>query len=81
MLYLWSPCITAGIEPALVVFLSVAIETEIAFNLPHDEYDLRGPRSVLFEVQRKAWSGRVLASHFLHGADTLASTGGGVMNA
>jgi hypothetical protein len=33
---------------------------------------------MLFKVQRKAWSGRVSASDFLHRTETLASTSGRV---
>jgi hypothetical protein len=48
-------------------------------NSPHDEYQLYGPCSMLFKVQRIAWSGRVSASDFLHRTETLASRSGRVM--
>lgn len=73
-------------------FLSVAPGShKRETHLPDDGYDLYGPRSVLLKVQRMAWrrSGRVglrghSASDFLfHGTDsteTVAGTGGGVMD-
>lgn len=53
----------------------------VRLNSPHDEYHLYGSCSMLFKVQRIAWSGRVSASHFLHGdgTETLASRSGRIM--
>jgi hypothetical protein len=51
-----------------------SINKVVGLSSPHDEYHLYGPCSMLFKVQRIARSGRVSATDFLHGAETLAGT-------
>ena len=60
------------------VSFSHSIKKVVGLNSPHDDHHLYGPCSMLFKVQRKACSGRVSASDFLHGTETLASTSGRV---
>ena len=60
------------------VSFSHRITKVVGLNTPHDEYHFYGPCSMLFKVQRITRSGRVLASDYPHGTETLASTSGRV---
>jgi hypothetical protein len=57
---------------------SHSIKKLVGLNSPHDEYHLYRPCSMLFKVQRIAWSGQVSASGLLYGTETLAGRSGRV---